>query len=191
MKKEIILLLCFISIMLACSKEGTPNLPEVEPGRFRGSIGQVGYDLVNDKFNKRVSTSYFDDKNIQFQFNSNFSATIIHGRIFDVEQLLTVNLVDPLNTPSFLFFETYKGSKNYTENWITVNWFEQWGDLKTEKFYTTLKDKKSVEAEILSVKYKELKIPSFEVKIRGYLYNTENREDSIFLDGILTSQALY
>lgn len=192
MKKEIILLLCFISVLLfACSKEKTSNLSEIEPGRFKGSIGRHGYDLINDKFNERTSTTHFDGENFQFQFNSDSSPSIIDGSIFDVDQILTVTLVDPLNTPSFLFFETYKGSKNYIENWITVDWFEQWGDQKTENFYTTVKEKQSVEAEILSVKYKELKIPSLEVKIKGYLYNIENREDSILIDAAFTTQASY
>ena len=164
MKKEIILLLCFISVLLfACSKEEALNLSEIEPGRFKGSIGQVGYDLVNDKFKERVSTTYFDGKNIQFQFNSDSSPTVNEGSIFEVNQLLTVNLADPLNTSSFLFFETYKDVKNYIENWITVDWFEQRGDRKTENFYTTVKEKQSIEAKILSVKYKELKTPSLEV----------------------------
>src|SRR5690554_6206574 len=183
MKKEIILLLCFISVLLfACSKKETPNLLEIEPGRFKGSIGQHGYDLINDKFNERTSTTHFDGKNLQFQFNSDFSPSIIDGSVFDINQILTVNLVGPLSTPSFLFFETYKGSKNYIENWITVDWFEQRGDKKTKNLYTTVKGKQTLEAGILSVKYKDLRIPSLEVKIKGYLYNIENREDSILID---------
>jgi len=192
MKKEIILLLCFINVLLfACSKEETPNLPEIEPGRFKGSIGRHGYDLINDKSNERTSTTHFDGENFQFQFNSNSSPTIINGSIYEVNQILKVNLIDPLNNPSFLFFETYKGVKNYIENWITVDWFEQRGDKKNKNFYTTIKEKQSVEAEILSVKYRELKIPSLEVKIKGYLYNIENREDSILIDAAITTQASY
>ena len=191
MKKEIILLLGFISVLLlACSKE-TPSPPEIEPGRFQGNIGRHGYDLINDKSNERITTTHFDGENFQFQFNSDSLPSIIDGNIFVLNQVLTVNLVEPLNTASYLFFETYKDSKNYTENWITVDWFEQSGDRKTENFYTTVKDKQSVEAEILSVKYKELKIPSLEVKIKGYLYNTSNREDSILVDGAFTTQATY
>lgn len=192
MKKEIILLLCFINVLLfACSKEETPNLPEIEPGRFKGSIGRHGYDLINDKSNERTSTTHFDGENFQFQFNSNSSPTIINGSIYEVNQILKVNLIDPLNNPSFLFFETYKGAKNYIENWITVDWFEQRGDKKNKNFYTTIKEKQSVEAEILSVKYRDLKIPSLEVKIKGYLYNIENREDSILIDAAITTQASY
>lgn len=192
MKKVIILLLCIISVLsFSCSKEETPNLPEIEPGRFKGSIGRHGYDLINDKFNERTSTTYFDGKNFQIQFNSDTSPSVIDGSIFEVNQILTVNLVDPLNTSSFPFFETYKGAKIYNENWISVDWYEKWGDKETENFYTTIKEKQSIEAEILSVNYRELKVPSFEVKIKGYLYNTENREDSIMIDAAITTQASY
>ena len=125
MKKEIILQLFFISVLLfACSKEETPNLPQIEYGRFRGDIGRYFYDLINDKLNERTSTTHFDGENFQFQFNSNSSPTIINGSIYEVNQILKVNLIDPLNNPSFLFFETYKGAKNYIENWITVDWFD-------------------------------------------------------------------
>lgn len=139
MKKEIIFLLCFISVLLfACSKEDTSNLTEIEQGRFKGSIGRHGYDLINDKFNERTSTTHFDGENFQFQFNSDSSPSIIDGSIYNANQILTVNLVDPLNTSSFPFFETYKGAKVYNENWITVDWFEQLGDKETENFYTAI-----------------------------------------------------
>ncbi len=188
--KIILLLLCFISVLLfACSKEESSNPLEVEPGSFKGYIGRHGYDLVNDKFNERVSITHFDGKNIQFQFKSDSSPSIIDGSIFEMNQLVTVNLVNPLKTSSFLFFNSYIESKNYIKNWITVDWFEQLGEQKTKKFYTTVKDKQSVEAEILSVKYKELRIPSFEVKIRGYLYNIENKKDSTLIDATFITQA--
>ena len=193
MKKEIILQLFFISVLLfACSKEETPNLPQIEYGRFRGDIGRYFYDLINDKLNERTSTTHFDGKNFQFQFNSDSSSpSIIGGSIYEVNQILTVNLVEPLNTPSFLFFETYKGSKNYIENWITVDSFEQRGDKKTEKFYTTVKEKQSINVDILSVTYKELKTPSLKGRIKGYLYNVENKEDSILINATFTTQAAY
>ena len=143
MKKEIILVLFFISVLLfSCSKEGIPNLPEIEPGSFNGIIGRHGYDLINDKSNERTSTTHFENNNLQFQFNSD----IIHTAYYTYNQLLTVNLVDPLNTASYFFFETYKGLKNYNESWIIVDWFEQSGDKKTKNFYTTVKEKQSVEA---------------------------------------------
>lgn len=183
--------LIVIASFTSCEKNENPNLPEIEPGRFKGNIGRHGYDLVNDKFNERLSTTHFDNENFQFQFNSDASPSIIDGNFFDSNQILTVNLVNPFNTSSFLFFETYEGSKNYNQNWITVDWFEQWKDQKTENFYTTVKGKKSVEIEILSVKYKKLKVPSLEIKINGYLYNIKNREDSILIDAALSTQASY
>ena len=193
MKKILIITQCLIIMLLfSCSENEGPNLPQIEYGRFRGDIGRHFYDLINDKFNERTSTTHYDSKNFQFQFNSDSSSpSIIGGSIYAYNQILTVNLVDPLNTPSFLFFETYKGSKNYIENWITVDSFEQRGDKKTEKFYTTVKEKQSRDVDILSVTYRDLKVPSLKGKIKGYLYNVENREDSILINATFTTQAAY
>ena len=80
---------------------------------------------------------------------------------------------------------------NYHENWISLDWFEQWGDKKTTNLYTTLKDKQSIQADIVSVDYMELKVPSLEVKIKGYLYNSENREDSVLINATFVTQASY
>ncbi len=192
MNKLSILLLCLISVTLfSCSNEEDPKLPEIEPGKFYGDIGRVGYNLINDKWNQRVKTTHFDSNNIQFQFSADWGPSNINGTISDLNQILTVNLVDPLNTSSFPFFETYKGAKIYNENWISLDWYEKWGDKETENFYTTLKDKQSIEAEILSINYRELKVPSLEVKIKGYLYNSENREDSVLIDATFVTQAFY
>ncbi len=193
MKKILITTQCLILMLLfSCSENEGPNLEKIEYGRFRGDIGQHFYDLINDKFNERTSTTHFDGKNFQFHFNSDSSSpSIIFGIIYASNHILTVNLVEPLNTPSFLFFETFKGSKNYSENWITVDWFEQRGDKKTEKLYTTLKEKQSINVDILSVTYKELKIPSLKGKIKGYVYNVENKEDSILINATFTTQAAY
>ena len=193
MKKEIILLLCFIVVLLfACSKEETPNLPEIESGIFNGEIGRVGYyNISNDKLNKRITTTYFDGKAYQSQFNGDVSPTIIDGNIYELNQTLTINLEDPLNVSSFLLFETYKGASNYRENWISVDQYEQWDDKETTSFYTTVKEKQSIKAEILSVNYRELRVPSLKVKIKGYLYDIDNRQDSILIDATFTTQASY
>ncbi len=61
MNKISILLLCLISVTLfSCSNEEDPKLPEIEPGKFYGDIGRVGYNLINDKWNQRVKTTHFD-----------------------------------------------------------------------------------------------------------------------------------
>ncbi len=192
MNKISILLLCLISVTLfSCSNEEDPKLPEIEPGEFNGNIGPHGYVLRNDKFNERTSTTHFDGENIQFQFNSDSSPTIFEGSIFEVNQILTVNLTDALNTQSYLFFESYSGAMNYLENWISLDWFEQRGDKETENFYTTIKDKQSIRADVVSVDYMGLKVPSLKVKIKGYLYNNENREDSVLIDATFVTQASY
>ena len=183
--------LIVIASFTSCEKNENPNLPEIEPGRFKGNIGRHGYDLVNDKFNERLSTTHFDNENLQFQFNSDASPSIIDDIFFDFNQILTVNLVNPFNTSSFLFFETYEGSKNYNQNWITVDWFEQWKDQKTENFYTTVKGKKSIDINIVAIEYMNLKIPSIKGNMKGYLYNVENPKDSIYIKADFTTQASY
>lgn len=140
MNKLSILLLCLISVTLfSCSNEEDPKLPEIEPGKFYGDIGRVGYNLINDKWNQRVKTTHFDSNNIQFQFSADWGPSNINGTISDLNQILTVNLVDPLNTSSFPFFETYKGAKIYNENWISLDWYEKWGDKKLKTSIPRLK----------------------------------------------------
>ncbi len=192
MNKISILLLCLISVTLfSCSNEEDPKLPEIEPGKFYGDIGRVGYNLINDKWNQRVKTTHFDSNNIQFQFSADWGSSNINGIISDLNQKLTVNLTDALDTQSYLFFESYSGAMNYHENWIRLDWFEQWGDKKTTNLYTTLKDKQSIQADIVFVDYMELKVPSLEVKIKVYLYNSENREDSVLINATFVTQASY
>ncbi|WP_352421515.1 hypothetical protein [Proteiniphilum sp.] len=54
-----------------------------------------------------------------------------------------------------------------------------------------MKEKQFIEVEILSVDYLELEIPSFTVKIKGYLYDIDNRQDSILIDAKIMTQASY
>lgn len=190
MKNANIILSCLISILsFSCSNNEKPSPEKIEYGKFKGNIGRHGYDLINNESNQRISTIHFDTKSIQFQFSSDLSSTMINGSVFDVRQRLAVNLVNPLNTSSFPFFETYKKSTNYNENWISVNWVEQSGNKNTNNLYISLKEKRAIAAEIISVNYKELKVPSFDIKIKGYLYNFDNKKDSILIDVAITTQA--
>jgi len=192
MKKTIIFLIPLISVLLfACSKDDTPSHPNIEPGSFKGQIGKHGYDLINDKSNERISTNHFNGENIQFHFYTDISPTDIDGIIHELDQKLTVNLVDPINNSKISTFETYNNSSSFKENWIKVAWFEKFGDKKTDNLYITIKGKKTIEAEILSINYKDFKVPSLEVKLKGYLYNIENKKDSIFIDAVIKTQAIY
>lgn len=194
MKKVFILPLCllFTAILFSCSTEETPDLPQIEYGEFQGYIGSAAYYIENDKVRDRIITTFYNGSCCQFQFNGVTGPSEIYTNyLYAYDPVLTVNLVDVFNTQKPLSFDTYNGMKNYQRNWVAVDLFEQKGDDKTSKLYTTLKEKQFAEAENLSVDYRELKVPSLKVKIKGYLYNIDNRGDSIFIDATIKTQASY
>ena len=193
MKKTFFLVLSLTTLLLfSCSKEEAPHLPPIEPGNFNGYIGRAEYVIENDKVRDRIKTTFYDGSRCQFQFDGVTGPSEIYtGFLYAFDPVLTLNFVDVLNTQKFLYFDTYNGMNNNLQNWIAIDLFEQKGDDKTSKLYATVKEKKSIEAAILSVDYRELKVPSLKVKIKGYLYNADNREDSILIDATIKTQASY
>jgi len=179
-----------VTLVLSCSKNENPNLEEVAYGKFWGEIGPDGYNLVNDKSNPRMQTTHFDGKNYQFKF-SVYDSSNPSGNIFKTDTELTVNLTDALNSKSYATFETYADIKDYSKDWIHLYYYKLRGDNEDKRVYTTVKEKQSIDVNISSIEYRDLKVPSIKGNMKGYLYNVENSKDSIYIKADFITQASY
>lgn len=65
--------------------------------------------------------------------------------------------------------------------------------MKTEdkRVYTTVKEKQSIDVNISSIEYRDLKVPSIKGNMKGYLFNVENPKDSIYIKADFITQASY
>lgn len=179
-----------VMLVLSCSKNEDPNLPEVKYGKFWGDIGADSYNLVNDKSNHRMQTTHFDGKNYQFKFAVYDSSNPL-GNVFKSDTELSVNLTDALNSKSYATFETYADIKDYSKDWIHLYYYKLRGDNEDKRVYTTVKEKLSIDVNISSIEYMDLKVPSIKGNMKGYLYNVENAKDSIYIKADFITQASY
>ena len=189
-KKIVFISIQFLIVMLvlSCSKNEDPNLEEVAHGKFWGEIGSDGYNLINDKSNPRMQTTHFDGKNYQFKFDV-YDSSNPSGNIFKTDTELTVNLTDALNSKSYTTFETYADIKDYSKDWIHLYYYKLRGDNEDKRVYTTVKEKHSIDVNISSIEYRDLKVPSIKGNMKGYLYNVENAKDSIYIKADFITQA--
>ena len=179
-----------VTLLLSCSKNENPNPEEVAHGKFWGEIGSDGYNLINDKSNPRMQTTHFDGKNYQFKF-AVYDSSNSFGSVFKSDTELTVNLTDALNSKSYATFETYADIKDYSKDWIHLYYYKLRGNVEDKRVYTTLKEKHSIDVNISSIEYRDLKVPSIEGNMKGYLYNVENPNDSIYIKADFITQASY
>ncbi|GEM_PF-5141107 len=179
-----------VTLVLSCSKNEDPNLEEVAHGKFWGEIGSDGYNLINDKSNPRMQTTHFDGKNYQFKF-AVYDSSNPSGNIFKTDTELTVNLTDALNSKSYTTFETYADIKDYSKDWIHLYYYKLRGDNEDKRVYTTVKEKQSIDVNISSIEYRDLKVPSIKGNMKGYLYNVENSKDNIYIKADFITQASY
>jgi hypothetical protein len=191
-KKIVFISIQFLIVMLvlSCSKNEDPNPEEVAHGKFWGEIGSDGYNLVNDKSNHRMQTTHFDGKNYQFKFAVYDSSNPL-GNVFKTDTELTVNLTDALNSKLYATFETYADIKDYSKDWIHLYYYKLRGNDEDKRVYTTVKEKHSIDVNILSIEYRDLKVPSIKGNMKGYLYNVENAKDSIYIKADFITQASY
>ncbi len=177
-----------VTLLLSCSKKEDPNLEELAHGKFWGEIGPDGYNLVNDKSNPRMQTTHFDGKNYQFKFAVYDSSNPL-GNVIKTDTELTVNLTDALNSNSYAAFETYADIKDYSKDWIHLYYYKLRSNDEDKRVYTTVKEKLSIELNISSIEYMDLKVPSIKGSMKGYLYNVENPKDSIYIKADFITQA--
>jgi hypothetical protein len=191
-KKIVFISIQFLIVMLvlSCSKNEDSNPEEVAHGKFWGEIGSDGYNLVNDKSNHRMQTTHFDGKNYQFKFAVYDSSNPL-GNVFKTDTELTVNLTDALNSKLYATFETYADIKDYSKDWIHLYYYKLRGNDEDKRVYTTVKEKHSIDVNILSIEYRDLKVPSIKGNMKGYLYNVENAKDSIYINADFITQASY
>ena len=191
-KKIVFISIQFLIVMLvlSCSKNEDSNPEEVAHGKFWGEIGSDGYNLVNDKSNHRMQTTHFDGKNYQFKFAVYDSSNPL-GNVFKTDTELTVNLTDALNSKLYATFETYADIKDYSKDWIHLYYYKLRGNDEDKRVYTTVKEKHSIDVNILSIEYRDLKVPSIKGNMKGYLYNVENAKDSIYIKADFITQASY
>lgn len=191
-KKIVFISIQFLIVMLvlSCSKNEDSNPEEVAHGKFWGEIGSDGYNLINDKSNPRMQTTHFDGKNYQFKF-AVYDSSNPSGNIFKTDTELTVNLTDALNSKSYTTFETYADIKDYSKDWIHLYYYKLRGDNEDKRVYTTVKEKQSIDVNISSIEYRDLKVPSIKGNMKGYLYNVENSKDSIYIKADFITQASY
>ena len=191
-KKIVFISIQFLIVMLvlSCSKNEDSNPEEVAHGKFWGEIGSDGYNLVNDKSNHRMQTTHFDGKNYQFKFAVYDSSNPL-GNVFKTDTELTVNLTDALNSKSYATFETYNNIKDYSKDWIHLYYYKLRGNDEDKRVYTTVKEKHSIDVNILSIEYRDLKVPSIKGNMKGYLFNVENPKDSIYIKADFITQASY
>lgn len=192
LKKTVFITIQFLIVLLvlSCSKNEEPNFPEVKYGKFWGDIGADSYNLINDKSNPRMQTTHFDGKNYQFKFAVYDSSDHL-GFVFKTDTELTVNLTDALNSKLYATFETYADIKDYSKDWIHLYYYKLRGDDEDKRVYTTVKEKHSIDVNISSIEYIDLKVPSIKGNMKGYLYNVENPNDSIYIKADFITQASY
>ena len=179
-----------MTLVLSCTKDEVPNPSEIKHGKFWGEIGPDGYNLVNDKSNPRMQTTHFDGKNYQFKFSVYDSSNHL-GNVFKTDTELTVNLTDAINSKLYSSFETYADIKDYSKDWIHMYYYKLRGDNEDKRVYTTVKEKLSIDVNISSIEYMDLKVPSIKGNMKGYLYNVENAKDSIYIKADFFTQASY
>lgn len=179
-----------IASLTSCEQEKEPELPKVEYGGFWGEIGKDEYYLINSKEFPRMKTTYFDEINYQFQFTDDATGKI-NSIPYKSHTKLTINLTDALNSKSYSTFETYNNIRDYSKDWIHLYYYKKWDKDENKGVYTTVKEKQSIDINIVDIEYMNLKIPSIIGNMKGYLYNVENPKDSIYIKADFTTQASY
>lgn len=187
MKKEISIisacLLFTLSILISCDNNDVPQLPESKEdtwfwGYFKGTIDEEEISFENEQFNRKVNSIpsayyFFGDWEV-LPDSINIMNTLI---CYNDSSELGITLYDLTPGERYL---TLSGATYWYESYIKATIYVGPTRLKTDYIPN---EENPFRVEITDVIWLSLAEPLIEVKLDGVLYNKDNPDDTLVING--------